>query len=53
MKDRFVFGVVILLLVNGDVGFAGWFEDEGTVELGVVEADQVVGAVGLVHGPVG
>ena len=39
--------------VDFDAGLAGWFEHVGAVEVGVVVADVVEEAVGLVHGPLG
>lgn len=51
LEDRFVFGIVLVLDVDGKAGLAGWFENVVAVEMGVVVVDQVVEAVGLVHGP--
>lgn len=52
MEDGFVFGIVLVFDVDGLAGLAGWFEGVGAVEVGVVVADVVVEAVGLVRGPV-
>ena len=51
LEDGFVLGVVLVLDVDGDPGLAGRFEEVGVVGVGVVVADGVVGAEGLVHGP--
>ena len=44
-------GIVFVVNVDFDAGLAGWFEGVGAVEVGVVVADVVEEAVGLVHGP--
>ena len=51
LEGGFVLWVVLVLDVDGDPGLAGRFEEVGVVGVGVVVADGVIGAEGLVHGP--
>ena len=53
LEAGFGVGIVLVVNIDFDAGLAGRFEGVCAVEVGVVVADVVVEAVGLVHGPLG